>query len=47
MIVTGNTIDIAAEGPDNSLDFYWAAIGTGTWHSEVVAGSAPPTPRRR
>ena len=38
MIVTGNTIDIVAEGPGGSLDFYWATIGTATWHSEVVAG---------
>jgi hypothetical protein len=31
-------VNIAAEGPRNSLDFYWAANGTSTWTREVVAG---------
>jgi hypothetical protein len=38
IIVNGDTTGIAVQGPDNSLDFYWTAIGTGTWHPEVVAG---------
>ena len=37
-------IDIAAEGVNNSLDFYWAANGSGTWHPEQVAESAADSP---
>lgn len=39
MTVNGNVVDIAAEGPDNSLLLYWAVSGTTTWHPETVAGS--------
>jgi hypothetical protein len=35
----GNSVNIAAEGPGNSLDFYWAVNGTAAWYAEVVAGS--------
>jgi hypothetical protein len=30
---------ISAEGPSNSLDFYWAVNGSPTWNPEIVAGS--------
>jgi hypothetical protein len=36
--VNGNSVNIVAVGPDHSLRFYWAAIGTGTWHLEFAAG---------
>src|ERR1700733_11847684 len=29
----------SAEGPSNSLDFYWAINGTATWYPDVVAGA--------
>jgi len=32
-------VNIVAEGPSNSLDFYWAINGTATWYPEVVAGA--------
>ena len=28
---------IAAQGPDNSLVFYWQPIGSGTWNPEQVS----------
>ena len=31
-------MNIAAEGPANSLDFYWAFNGSSTWGPETVAG---------
>jgi hypothetical protein len=31
---------IAAQGPDNSLSFYWQAVGTTTWAAEQVSGLA-------
>jgi len=34
----GNSSVIAAEGPNQTLDFYWQTIGTGPWHPEEVAG---------
>jgi len=39
MILNGTTIDIAAMGPANTLDFYWAGIGTGSWNPETVTGT--------
>ena len=36
---SGSSADIAVQGPDNSLKFYWAANGTTTWHAETVAGA--------
>jgi hypothetical protein len=36
---SGNGVNIAAVGPNESLDFYWAINGTATWHPEVVAGA--------
>src|SRR5580698_222856 len=38
MITTANTIDIAVQGPNDSLVFYWAYDGTSTWTAETVAG---------
>lgn len=38
---TTTLIALAAEGPDNSLNFWWqslADIGSGPWHQEVIAG---------
>ena len=37
MTTDGAVIYIAAEGPSNSLDFYWAVNGSGTWNPEQVA----------
>lgn len=37
----GKSVIIAVEGPANRLDFYWAANGSSTWTSEVVAGADP------
>jgi hypothetical protein len=37
MTADDTDIDIAAEGVSNSLDFYWAANGSGTWLPEQVA----------
>jgi hypothetical protein len=30
---------VVAEGPDNSLDFYWQVNGTTPWYPETVAGA--------
>src|ERR1700677_3133641 len=38
LITSGDTTDIAVEGPYNELILYWAFDGNGTWHSEAVAG---------
>ena len=38
MNVDGNDVNIAVQGPDNSLLFYWAVTGTTTWNPETVAG---------
>jgi hypothetical protein len=38
MIQNGNSVNIAAQGPDHTLRFYWAVNGTATWHPETVAG---------
>ena len=34
----GNDVNIAVQGPDNSLLFYWAVNGS-SWHVETVAGA--------
>ena len=39
MVVNGADLDIAAQGPNNSLLFYWAVNGTSTWHTVTVAGA--------
>lgn len=39
MTVNGNVVNIVAQGPDNTLRFYWAANGSSTWHRETVASS--------
>src|SRR5580700_8808512 len=38
MILNHNIVDIVAQGPNDSLRFYWAVSGTATWHPETVAG---------
>ena len=38
MTVNHNSVNIAIQGPNNSLKFYWAVNGTATWHPETVAG---------
>src|ERR1700691_3011960 len=38
MILNGTDVDIAVQPSNDSLMFYWAEIGTGTWHAETVAG---------
>jgi hypothetical protein len=39
MITSGNDVNIAFEGADHSLLFFWAANGTTTWHKQTVAGT--------
>jgi len=38
IIYNGNDTDIAVQGPDDSLVFYWVVDGTTDWHTETVAG---------
>src|SRR5450755_705833 len=38
MATNANGPIIAAEGPRNTLDFYWAVNGNPTWNPEQVAG---------
>jgi hypothetical protein len=38
MTVNGDTVNIAAQGPNHSLLFYWAFNGSGSWHTETVGG---------
>jgi hypothetical protein len=44
--VNNGTITIAATTPQDQLMFYWAAIGTGTWNAETVAGVNTTTASR-
>jgi hypothetical protein len=37
MSTNGNDVNIAAEGANGGLDFYWAVNGTATWNPEQVA----------
>ena len=39
--ITANhgAVNIAVQGPHNSLLFYWATNGSSTWHSETVASA--------
>jgi len=37
--LNGDYTDIAVQGPNDSLKFYWAADGSTTWTAETVAGS--------
>ena len=46
MTVNHGSVNIAVQGPNDSLLFYWAVNGTSTWHAETVAAPAAPTPRR-
>ncbi|MGO8957782.1 MAG: hypothetical protein ACLQFR_10485 [Streptosporangiaceae bacterium] len=39
MTVNHNSVNIAVQGPNHSLKFYWAVNGTPTWHAETVAGA--------
>ena len=41
--VNGNSVNIAADGPGNSLDFYLAVNGSSAWTREVVAGAGTTT----
>jgi hypothetical protein len=36
MTTDGNSVNIAAEGASQRLDFYWAVNGSSTWHPEQV-----------
>jgi hypothetical protein len=38
MVIDGNGVTIAVQGPDNSLLFYWQANGASSWNVETVAG---------
>jgi len=38
MTVNHGSVNIAVQGPHDSLRFYWAVNGTSTWHAETVAG---------
>ena len=38
MTANHGSVNIAIQGPMNSLKFYWAVNGTPTWHPETVAG---------
>ena len=40
MNVDGDNVNIAIQGPNNSLKFFWAVNGTPTWHPEVIAPPA-------
>jgi hypothetical protein len=39
MTANHGAVNIAVQGPRNSLLFYWAADGTTTWHAEPVPGN--------
>jgi hypothetical protein len=47
MTVNNGSVNIAVQGPDDSLLFYWAVTGSSTWHEETVAGAdsaaSPPS----
>ena len=48
MITNGSNTNIAVQGPNHSLRFYWATNGVPGWNPEQVAGRlAPPTRHRR
>src|SRR5580692_8819543 len=38
VILNGNDTDIAVQGSDDSLTFYYAADGSSTWEADTVAG---------
>jgi hypothetical protein len=39
MIRDGNSVNIAVQGPNDSLKIYCAVNSTATWHPETVAGN--------
>jgi len=39
MTANNGSVNIAIQGPHNSLLFYWATNGTTAWHTETVAGA--------
>ena len=39
MTANHGSVNIAIQGPANSLKFYWVLNGTSTWHTETVAGA--------
>ena len=42
MILAGSDVDVAVEGPDESLVYYWAYTGGDQWTSVDIAGQARP-----
>ena len=38
MTVNHGAVNIAIQGPNDSLRFFWAFNGTSNWHAETVAG---------
>ena len=38
MTTDGNDVNIAVQGPSNTLDFYWQANGSPTWDPEQIGG---------
>jgi hypothetical protein len=39
MTANHGAVNIAVQGPNHSLLFYWATNGTATWHTETIAGA--------
>ena len=39
MTTNGADVNIAAEGPNGGLDFYWRSAAAATWTAEQVAGT--------
>jgi hypothetical protein len=44
MTTDGNSVNVAAEGASQRLDFYWTTNGTSTWHPEQIAGTTYSAP---
>ena len=40
MTANHGAVNIAVQGPNHSLLFYWATNATATWHPETVASGA-------
>ena len=47
MITDGSNTNIAVQGPDHSLHFYWATNGTPAGTPRRSPARAPPSRRRR
>jgi hypothetical protein len=37
MTTDGNNVNITAQGPSHTLDFYWQTNGSSTWNPEQIA----------